>query len=96
MDKYLAKELNQMAKVDFKTHEKNCNQKDPFNCWACNLQYGYDNGPIRPGWAKTYVEAEESIPKEWTNAFIDELTSPNETDRKAIEESVRYFGVRWK
>ena len=95
MDKYLAKELNQIAKVNFATHDEACRGKDPFNCWACNLQYGYDNGPVRPGWAKTYVEAEQPIPEEWRNAFYDELTDPNNGYRKQLEESVRYFGVRW-
>lgn len=49
----------------------------------------------KDSWAKIYVEAEKSIPIKFRNDFIDELTSSNEEYRKALEESVRYFGVRW-
>jgi hypothetical protein len=52
-------------------------------CWATN------------SWARVHIEAEEAIPEEWRNDFYDELTSENLEYRKALEESVRWFGVRW-
>lgn len=47
------------------------------------------------GWAKVYVESETPIPKDWYDDFLDELTEKDEDYRHALEESVRYFGVRW-
>ena len=47
------------------------------------------------GWGKVYVEAEHPIPEEYRDAFYDELVHEDLEYRKALEESVRYFGVRW-
>lgn len=96
MDKYLARELNQIAKVDFDRHEEECNYNDPFNCRACGLQIGYKDGPIADKWAAVYVAAEEPIKEEWRNAFIDELTHTDEEYRHTLENLTRYFGVCWK
>lgn len=46
-------------------------------------------------WGRIWVEAEKPIPEKLRNDFYDELTSTNEEYRKALEESVRWFGVRW-
>ena len=51
--------------------------------------------PHSPGWAKVYVEAEQPIPKLLTNEFIDELVSDDLEYRRELEESVRWFGVKW-
>lgn len=95
MDKYKAKELNQIAKVDLNKHAQGAEYNSPFKCRACGLKFSYDNGPIAEKWALTYVCAEVPIKEEWRNAFIDELTHPDVTYREQLEESVRYFGVRW-
>lgn len=47
------------------------------------------------GWAKVYVEAERPIPERWRNAFYDELTASDLDYRHRLEESLRWFGVRW-
>ena len=46
-------------------------------------------------WAKVYVEAEYPIPKFLTEHFIEELVSEDLEYRHKLEESVRWFGVRW-
>jgi hypothetical protein len=46
-------------------------------------------------WAKTFVEAEKRIPESMRDDFINELTHQDPEYRKALEESVRWFGVRW-
>ncbi len=48
-----------------------------------------------PRWALLYVEAERGIPKTWQNEFIDHLVSEDLEYRRQLEESVRWFGVRW-
>lgn len=47
------------------------------------------------GWALDYVEAEYPIPRSWTNAFINEVTLNQPGYIKQLEDSIRYFGVRW-
>ncbi len=47
-------------------------------------------------WAKLWVEAEKTIPQHMKNDFLDELTSSNIEYRHALEESVRWFGVRYE
>ena len=55
--------------------------------------------PIGPntglGWSKILIEANHPILEEWRSDFYDELCSTNETYRKSLEDSVRWFGVRW-
>ena len=50
---------------------------------------------MKNSWGRVYVEAERPIPEKLRSDFYDELTSDNIEYRKALEESVRYFGVRW-
>jgi hypothetical protein len=95
MDKYLAKEVNQIAKVDFKTHIGGCDGHSPGMCRACDLRTVYGDYPLAEKWALAYVQAEEPIPNAWRNALIDELTSEDEKYRSELEENVRWFGVRW-
>ena len=46
-------------------------------------------------WGRVWVEAEKPIPERLRSEFYEELCSPNEVYRKELEESVRWFGVRW-
>jgi len=48
-----------------------------------------------PGWAKVWVEAEEPIAEIYRSLFYDELFSDDLEYRKALEDSVNYFGIRW-
>jgi hypothetical protein len=68
------------------------------NIHAKNIlnSFHYTDYLTKKGWAKLYVEAEEPIPEEWKDDFLEELTSPNLDYRQALEESVRWFGVRWE
>jgi len=50
---------------------------------------------VSKGWAKIFVEAEQPIPESLRSEFYDELVSPDLGYRKALEESISYFGVRW-
>lgn len=52
--------------------------------------------PQEEGWAVVFVEAQKPIPEHWRNAFYDELFSENLVYRRELEESVRWFGVRFK
>ena len=54
-----------------------------------------DVNPDYVGWAKVYVEAEKHVPEAWRSEFYDELVSEDLEYRRALEESLRYFGVRW-
>ena len=54
-----------------------------------------DITPETQGWALLYVEAERPIPETWRNEFYDELCSPDDLYRTTLEQSIRYFGVRW-
>lgn len=47
------------------------------------------------GWALMCVENEIPIPKSWYKDFINEITDENDSYRKTIEGSLKYFGVRW-
>lgn len=47
------------------------------------------------GWALIYVQAEEPIPLQYRNDFYDELASEDLGYRKALEEAIRCFGVRF-
>lgn len=94
MDKYLAKELSDMAKSEF-VHQENCHRSSIFKCRACALITDYENEPIAQKWARSYVEAEHPMKEEWRSAFLDELTDPDDKYRKQLEESIRWFGVRW-
>lgn len=62
-------------------------------------QIGYlDNNlklKLREGWAKFMVDNELAIPKGWYEDFIKEVTSSDDNYRKALEDSLRKFGVRW-
>lgn len=80
MDKYKAKEANQISKVIFKEEFKGLSGKQTFD---------------KPRWAKVYVEAEEPIPAAWRSEFYDELVNEDLEYRKALEESLGWFGVRW-
>jgi hypothetical protein len=51
---------------------------------------------VKNSWGKMWVEAEKPIPKEFKSDFYDELTSNNVEYRHALEESIRWFGVRWE
>jgi hypothetical protein len=56
----------------------------------------FGDGPGRgPKWALRYVESEQPMREEWREAFYDELVSSDLEYRKALEDSVRYYGVRW-
>lgn len=80
MDKFMAQELNRIARVD------------------CNSFFYVDDSSevmLREGWAKAFVEAERPIPESWREDFYAELFTDNEEYRKKLEESVRWFGVRW-
>ena len=55
----------------------------------------YHKDEMYSGWARDYVEAEKPIPSEWRIAFYDELASDNFLYREKLEESVRWFGIRW-
>ena len=90
-----ATQLNKIASRLFDAHYNGCNKQDPKNCDACSLTIGYDYGPNYAGWARVYVEAERPIPETWRNAFYDELVSDNQEYKKSLEESIRFFGVRW-
>lgn len=46
-------------------------------------------------WGMVWVEAERPIPEKLRSEFYEELCSPNEAYRKQLEESVRWFGVRY-
>ena len=47
------------------------------------------------GWAQVFVCAEQPIPQEWRDAFLDEITSEDVGYKKMLEEDLRTFGVRW-
>ena len=46
-------------------------------------------------WALPYIESETPIPEGRRSEFYDELVSDNTAYRKALEEAIRKFGVRW-
>jgi hypothetical protein len=50
---------------------------------------------MKDSWGRVWVEAEQPIPEKLRSDFYDELTSDNLVYRKELEESVRWFGVRW-
>ena len=47
------------------------------------------------GWARNFVEAERPIPEAFREAFYEELTSSDSVEREKLEQSLRWFGVRW-
>lgn len=79
MDKFIADKLNAEAKKLF---------EGPYGA-------AHDGAPNHAGWALAYIEAERPVPESWRNRFYDELFTDNEEYRKKLEESVRWFGVRW-
>jgi len=95
MNKTEANQLNQVAKRLFTSHYDGCHYSDPDNCGACALTIG-NTSPNYAGWARVYVEGERPIPESWRMDFYDELCSENEAYRKKLEESVKWFGVRWQ
>jgi hypothetical protein len=58
------------------------------------LDFTFEPGQSK-GWARVYVEGEHPIPEKFRSDFYDELLSEDVEYRHALEESVRYFGVRW-
>ena len=46
-------------------------------------------------WGRVWVEAERPIPEKLRSEFYDELVSDDDGYRKDLEESVRWFGVRY-
>lgn len=46
-------------------------------------------------WALCYVEAEKPVPEKLRNSFYEELISSHARYRERLEESIRWFGVRW-
>ena len=54
-----------------------------------------DTNPNDFGWALIYVQTETPIPSLWRNRFYDELVSQDQDYRKELEESVKWFGVRF-
>ena len=50
---------------------------------------------MKNSWGRVYVEAERPIPEKLRSDFYDELTSDNLEYRKELEDSIRWFGVRW-
>ena len=46
-------------------------------------------------WAIAYVEFEQPIPLAWRSDFYDELVSEDLEYRYALEDAVRWHGVRW-
>lgn len=46
-------------------------------------------------WGKAYVDSETPIPVKYRSDFYDELLHPDLGYRRSLEESVRWFGVRW-
>lgn len=52
--------------------------------------------PTKPGWALIYVVSEVAIPESWRNDFYDELISKDDSYRRALEDSIKTHGVRWK
>jgi hypothetical protein len=46
-------------------------------------------------WGKAYVDSETPIPLRFREEFYNELTHPDLGYRRSLEESVRWFGVRY-
>jgi hypothetical protein len=70
-------------------------QMRPDLCRGCALLVGYDYGPEVEKWALTYVQAEKPIPETWRNAFYDELVHQDLEYRRALEDNLKFFGVRF-
>lgn len=75
------------------------------NCAQCCLA-GYEprggfgdgysvkrDGPNVAGWTRVYVQAERSIPRYWSDAFIDALNSDNRAYADALARDIATFGV---
>ena len=54
----------------------------------------YNSYPNK-GWALDFVKMEISVPRAWYDEFLDEVTSPDDRYRKALEHSLRVHGVKW-
>ncbi len=67
-------------------------EPDPNNCGGCALISGDEDGPNYAGWARVYVEAGRTIPREWTRAFQSERNSSNAAYAAALRKSINTFG----
>ena len=72
------------------------------NCGACTLrgyrprdaEYKRTDGPNYAGWARDYVQAGYSIPRQWRKAFERETASSNLRYAQALARDVATWGVR--
>ena len=99
-----AKQLRLIARQLFKCDRHDQHDQYREHCGACVLR-GYlsrsaradgmteSTGPNHAGWARVYVEAGETIPQQWRDAFRLERQSENKAYAQALERDIATFGI---